>query len=323
MTRRRRAVALAAALLVAASSSACTTSVPESAAVDVDLPEDFALAADFADPDVLEVDGGWLAYATQSEDAHVQVAESRDLESWTLLERDAFPDLPGWVREGDTWAPEVSAWAGRFLLFHSSTDDRSGVQCIGVAAATDPLGPFAEVTDRPLICPEDGAIDASFFVDDDGSPYLLWKEDSNCCGGTSRIWLSGLDGSGTALLGDPVLLLGTSRLWEGDVVEAPTLVRRADGYALLYSGGDYSTLDYGIGWARSPELRGPYVAAEDPLLDTDSSDFAYIGPGGQDVVGDTIVFHSWDASHSFRGLHVRPLTWEDASPVIALSREPD
>ncbi|MFD1713518.1 glycoside hydrolase family 43 protein [Amnibacterium flavum] len=334
--RGRRALALSgAAALALCLLSACTGTTTDGSAVDIDLPEPFLIDADFPDPDLLEVDGGYVAYATQSEDSNVQVAVSDDLESWALLETDAFPDLPEWVIPGDTWAPEVSAWGDGYLLFHTSTDLYTGRQCIGLAASASPVGPFVESNDRALVCPEDGAIDASLFIDPSGSPYLLWKVDGNCCGGNGSIWISPVDpgaldsavagvAAASILVGEPIRLLDTDELWEGDVVEAPTLISRPDGrYVLFYSGGAYDGLEYAIGWASSDSATGPFVKSREPLLTTESSDFAFIGPGGQDVIGDTMVFHSWDPDHAYRGMHTAPLEWTDDVPSVVLPRRPD
>ncbi|BDI22700.1 glycoside hydrolase [Herbiconiux sp. L3-i23] len=314
----------AAAAVVCLGVAGCSFEPERSAAVDVDLPEPFALDADFADPDILSTTEGMIAYATQSEDAHVQVATSPDGQRWTLTDTDAMPVLPDWVRAGDTWAPDVVAWEGGHLLFHTSTDDASGVQCIGVARSRSALGPFVEVGEAPLVCPTGvGAIDASFFVDVDGSAHLLWKVDANCCGGTGEIWIAPLDHSGTRLEGPATLLLSADTPGEGRVVEAPTLVWRDGRYVLLHSAGDYYTLEYSIRWASSSALLGPYVKAPQPLLSTESSDFAYIGPGGQDVTDDRIFFHSWDAGHGYRGMSSLALTWDGYRPQVVLERAPD
>ena len=55
----------------------------------------------------------------------------------------------------------------------TARDIASDKQCIGVAAAPAPEGPFDADDAAPLVCEADigGSIDASSFVDDDGTPY--------------------------------------------------------------------------------------------------------------------------------------------------------
>ncbi|MEE6288198.1 glycoside hydrolase family 43 protein [Georgenia sp. MJ173] len=154
---------------------------------------------DFPDPDVLEVDGVYYAYGTNGNLRNVRVARSTDLASWEVLD-DALPQLPSWVIPGKTWAPEVTALEdGSYVLYFTATNLTPTLQCIGVATADVPEGPFEVVGDQMLVCPEGegGAIDASTFLDDDGTRYLLWKNDGNCCSLDTWLYLAPLreDGS--------------------------------------------------------------------------------------------------------------------------------
>ncbi|WP_149203206.1 glycoside hydrolase family 43 protein [Actinotalea subterranea] len=278
---------------------------------------------DFPDPDVLEVDGTWYAYATNGNSRNVRVARSADLVTWEELP-DAMPDLPTWVIPGKTWAPEVTRLEdGRFALYFTATSFRPTAQCIGVALADSPEGPFVAVGEQMLVCPdaEGGAIDASTFTDADGTRYLLWKNDGNCCGLDTWLQLAPLSADGTALAGEPVRLVQQDQPWEGSLVEAPTLVERDGTYVLLYSANDYGGPAYAIGYATATSVLGPYTKAPEPLFTTDTFEGRYAGPGGQDVVAgpdgeDRLVFHSWYGSTTYRAMNVLPLTWEGGRPVL-------
>ncbi|WP_255491713.1 MULTISPECIES: glycoside hydrolase family 43 protein [unclassified Actinotalea] len=333
--RRRVAAAGAAACLVllAGCGGAAGDSPGDAVGTEEPTPspgEDPAHAAnpviddDFPDPDVLEVDGTYYAYATEGNLRNVRVASSTDLVEWTALD-DALPELPAHVIPGRTWAPEVAQiQPGRFVLYYTATNFRPSVQCIGVAVADAPQGPFEPVGDGMLVCPdaEGGAIDASTFVDPaDGTPYLLWKNDGNCCGLDTWLQIAPLTPDGTALVGEPVRLVQQDQPWEGDLVEAPTLVERDGTYVLLYSANDYGGENYATGYATASSALGPYTKAEDPLLTTDTFDGRYVGPGGQDVVvgpdgSDLLVFHSWYGGTGYRGMNVLPLTWSDGVPTV-------
>lgn len=323
MVATPRSLQLAGALAVAVLAAGCTS--PPVATIDTDVAVGFALDRDFADPDVLEAGDLYYAYATQSADYNVQVATSTDLLEWQYLTTDALPELPAWAQWGDTWAPEVAATDDGYVMYFTTTSREAEAQCIGVATATDPEGPFSAVGDSPLVCPTDegGAIDAASFVDDDGSRYLLWKNDGNCCGLDTWISIAPLTPDGITLAGEPTRLIQQDQGWEGRLVEAPTLVKHDNRYVLFYSANDYYGLDYAIGYATASAVLGPYEKATDPLLTTDSSDFAYYGPGGQDVVGDLIVFHSWNEDHTYRGLNVAPITWVSGVPTVELPRPVD
>lgn len=137
-----------------------------------------------------------------------------------------------------------------------------------------------------LVCPEaeGGAIDASTFRDADGTWYLLWKNDGNCCGLDTWLQIAPLSADGLSLAAAPTRLVKQDQPWEGDLVEAPTLVERDGTYTLLYSANDYGGPAYTIGYATAPDVLGPYTKAPEPLLTTAGTDEQYVGPGGQDVL---------------------------------------
>jgi arabinan endo-1,5-alpha-L-arabinosidase len=285
------------------------------------------LDEDFPDPDVLEVDGTYYAYATNGNSRNVQVATSTDLASWEVLNTDPLPELPSWVIPGKTWAPEVTEFGPQqFVMYTTTANFDPPLQCIAVATATSPEGPFEVVGDGMLVCPEDegGAIDASTFTDEDGSRYLLWKNDGNCCGFDTWLSIAPLSEDGLALAGPSTRLVKQDQRWEGNLVEAPTLVQRDGAYVLMYSANDYGGDEYAIGYAAADSVTGPYTKGAQPLFTTDASDGRYIGPGGQDVVTapdgkDRLVFHSWYGGIGYRAMNALELTWEDGLPVVSLS----
>ena len=273
----------------------------------------FAIDADFPDPDVVAAGHGYLAFATNSFGVNVQVASSRDLHTWTVERRDALPKLPAWASPGRTWAPDVSTIDGRAVMYFAAEHTDSGRQCIGVATASTLDGTFAAASGDPLVCPLEagGAIDPSTFVDRDGTRYLLYKTDGNCCGMDTWIEIAPLSRDGLALAGGPHRLIRQTEAWEGNLVEAPTLLLRGGTYTLLYSANDYASASYAVGAATSASLLGPYTKQKAPVLSTAQSGGRWDGPGGQDVVvtphGDVLVFHSWDENHIYRGMNVAPL----------------
>ncbi len=284
----------------------------------------FAIDQDFPDPDVLRVGGTFYAYATNSPSANVQLATSRDGKTWSVSASDVLPTLPTWALPGKTWAPDVSAAsAGRYLMYVVMASASPALQCIGVAASSSPSGPFKPVGNGPLVCPkgEGGAIDPSTFVDTDGTRYLLWKNDGNCCGLDTWLHMAPLSRDGLALAGPATKLVKQTAGWEGSVVEAPVLVKHGSHYVLFYSANSYAGEAYAIGYATASSATGPYRKHPVPLLSTSSSKGRFTGPGGQDVVTgpdghDLLVFHSWDPARIYRGMDVLPLTWNGDQPVV-------
>jgi arabinan endo-1,5-alpha-L-arabinosidase len=283
------------------------------------------LDEDFPDPDILEVDGTYYAYATNTSTLNVQVATSTDLTSWEMLNGDALPDLPSWVIPGKTWAPEVTQFGpDQYVMYPTTTNFDPTFQCIAVATATSPEGPFEFVGEEMLVCPaeEGGAIDASTFTDDDGTRHLLWKNDGNCCGFDTWLYIAPLSPDGLRLAGEPTRLVKQDQEWEGNLVEAPTLVKRDGSYVLMYSANDYGGEQYAIGYATADSVTGPYTKGEEPLFTTEASGGVYVGPGGQDVVvapdgSDQLAFHSWYGGITYRGMNMAELTWKGGRPVVA------
>ena len=287
--------------------------------------------ADFPDPDVLQVDGVYYAYATNTDGRNIQVARSSDLANWELV-GDALPDLPDWAVQdfGYAWAPEVTASTDgdTYLMYFTARNASADSQCIGLATAEQPEGPFDAEDDAPLICQigQGGSIDAAFFTDNDGARYLLWKNDGNSDGGQSFIQIQRLSADDRGLEGEPTRLVSADQAWEGILVEGPTLWKRNGRYFLFYSANDYSSPRYAVGYAVADEPMGPYTKAEEPLLETQML-AGVVGPGGQDVVlgpdGETwLLFHGWMPG-GYRSLHLAQLQWIDDQPVVGeLSRLP-
>ncbi|MGB8982032.1 MAG: glycoside hydrolase family 43 protein [Anaerolineales bacterium] len=291
------------------------------------------LDQDFPDPDVLKVGDAYYAYATNANDINFQIAWSPDLVHWEML-GDALPTLPAWAVQkfGWAWAPEVfSPSEGRYVMYFTARRSIGfdGTQCIGVATADDPAGPFVSAAPQPLICQisEGGSIDPASFVDADGQRYILWKNDGNSGGGQTWLYIQKTSADGLTLEGELQRLLTADQPWEGVLVEAPTLWLQNGKYFLFYSANAYNDQRYATGYAVADTILGPYVKVTKPFLATDLT-ASLVGPGGQDIVigphgGTWILFHGW-APEGYRRLYLAALDWENGTPILQLNsgREP-
>jgi arabinan endo-1,5-alpha-L-arabinosidase len=287
--------------------------------------EAFLIDQDFPDPDVLEANGQYVAFATNTRGVNVQLATSDDLVTWDVSLEDALPQLPGWADVGRTWAPDVSALPqGGYIMYFVAMHAASNRQCIGAATSATVTGPYSAVAGDPLVCTldEGGAIDPAVFTDDDGTRYLIWKNDGNCCSMDTWIQLTPLTPDGIQLAGPATKLFKQTEPWEGQLVEAPVLVKHGDSYLVFYSANDYSGENYAVGVASAPTIAGPYEKQPAPVLSSESSPGRYIGPGGQDILstpdGDLIFFHGWDELVMYRGMHSLPLDWTGDVPSVRL-----
>jgi beta-xylosidase len=326
-------------LTIAAAALACTAAAPQPSFVPV-------FTENFPDAFVLSHGAEFIAYST-NDGPNVPVARSRDLVHWSFATDpasgkriDALPRLGSWAKPGFTWAPEVLQLGDKYLLYYTASDRRKNAQCIGVAVAADPLGPFVDNSPEPIVCQMalGGSIDPDAFRDDDGKLYLYFKNDGNRVHARTSLWGQALAADGLSVTGQPVELIKDNQGWEERVVEAPTMARTPAGYELFYSGGFFGwnpeeggLSPYAMGYASCAGPLGPCTAArENPILHSfnDREAGCLSGPGHQSIfrVGNRtfLSFHAWAATSGCRKaddkryLYIAPLFWKDGKPQIGL-----
>jgi arabinan endo-1,5-alpha-L-arabinosidase len=284
----------------------------------------WSLAGDtFAhDPSLIHTADGYHLYYTGP---GIQTKTSPDGHRWTEAHA-VFNKIPGWWKSavpamtfGDVWAPDVSSFDGRFVLFYSISSFGSNTSAIGVAVAdtlegdrwTDQGLVIASKDSSPYNC-----IDPNLFVDDDGSPWLVFGSF------WTGIYLTALDPQTLKPVGK--LTNVSARPGSEPAEEAPFLVHTGDWY-YLFTSRDYCCRGvdstYKIAVARSATLAGPYVdKAGRPALKgggtiVDQTAKRYIGPGGQSVYRDNgqwlLVHHFYDRDANGRAtLKIHPLYFD-------------
>ena len=154
----------------------------------------------YGDPAVLK-DGGdyWLVCTSNDAPDAFPLLHSTDLEHW---EPRGFVfgrgSEPAWTATGrgiaDFWAPEIKRVGDEYWLAYTARQ-KNGELAIGLARAPSPIGPWVD-NGAPLLTGTEidtaslgyevneplrrgGVIDSHIFVDEDGTPFLFWKDDSN------------------------------------------------------------------------------------------------------------------------------------------------
>ncbi len=265
---------------------------------------------DFADPYVLRVGDVLYAYATNTPEANLPVIVV-DGGSATSL-REAFPHLPSWTVPGFVWAPAVLGRGGHFVLYYSTRLAGTTTQCISRAVSDEPTGPFVDDSTGPMVCQRDlgGSIDPSLVTDLDGTDWLLYKSDGNCCGLPTALWSQRLAEDGLSVVGTPTKLLTADAPWQAGLIEGPSMVIDGSHHLLFYSGNSWDSVDYGIGYADCRSITGPCAdrSRGEPWMS--STPFAK-GPGGQEFFTalDRIwmVFHAWSRGETGRAGAARHL----------------
>jgi len=301
----------------------------------------------FPDPHIVPHQDEFIAYATNA-GINLPMLSSRDLVNWSWVTRaddprkrlDGMPELAPWAKEGSTWAPEVLKIGGKWLLYYTAAHGKRPVECLGVAVADNPRGPFRDGSGDPLVCQFDlgGTIDANPFRDSDGQLYLYFKSDGNRVGKHTVIWGQKLAADGLSVVGDAIPLVEDDRDWEWKLVEAPTMVRSPAGHQLFYSAAFFGwdpkerLSRYATGYATCAGPLGPCKdAPENPILHSFKDKIAgcLSGPGHTSIFQARerhfIAFHAWAATpgcgkgEDKRFLYVAPLFWKDGKPQIGPS----
>jgi glycosyl hydrolase family 43 len=261
---------------------------------------------DFPDPSISLFDGTYYAYSTQSGFANVPAATSTDGVNWTPVGGLIFPTLPVWAEFGFTWAPTVERnVSGQYVMFYTARDIASGLQCIGRAVSLSPTGPFVDSDLGPVICQTNvgGSIDPDIFTDSNGNSYLTWKSDGNSNSVVAGLWSQPLDSS-FDLVGTPsLLLINGGQAWQGSIVEGPAMDEIDGTYYLFYSGNDFNSASYAIGYTTCSGPLGPCANTTfNPVLNTSEGmagpggETFFTGPEGQSLMG----FAAWPGAVGYQ-----------------------
>lgn len=267
-----------------------------------------------ADPFVITVGDTFYMYATNANDqgdcSYLQVWESKNLTDWTNKGICYQPKRTNWAIDG-LWAPEVIFKDGTYYLYYSGWDIKRGGHQIGVAVSDNPLGPFEDFVGDTANGYMDGSvapirfdfpvIDASPFIDEDGSAYLLFTKDQ--VNGVSSSYIARLNSDMATIDKSSItLLIEPSLDWEKESTtsfwnEGPFLYKHEGKYYLFYSANYYMSRSYCIGVAVSDNPFGPFVKQEDPVMMTQYS-WDYVSG-----TGHCSLFKSPDGKEVFMAYH--------------------
>lgn len=325
----RRLGAVLATLASAVAVLAGTVVAPApTAAVESDETRFYAgvpYTGEYASPQVLVDKGRYYAFATTEDGLNLPAMHSDDLATWIprdplpdyhlyrswKLFNDAMPQPASWAttafRAGAeryaVWAPAVAKMGRRYVAAYAvMVNWKKQRLCISLAYADHPEGKYADRSSKPIVCSSDtrGSIDPDL-IKVGKRNFLIWKNSGVRGSKPTQIWVRELNGSATAFRTGSTAhhLLTTQQPWEGNVIEAPDMIRYDGRFYLFYSGNSYTTRRYATGYAICQKVTGPCRRARNkPLLATNG---AVVAPGGaapfKDLRGRLrLAYHAWSAA---------------------------
>lgn len=167
---------------------------------------------------------------------------------------------------------------------------------ICAAISTSPEGPFIQKEKKPIV-PEEKGIDTSFFIDDDGTPYLYYVRftDGNV------IWVAEMNDDLTSIKKETLTkCISVTDEWEkkqAKVTEGPSLLKKGDTYYLIYSANHFESKDYAVGYATATSPKGPWTKySGNPILRRDKEAAKSVGLVG---TGHGAPFICADGSYKY------------------------
>ena len=214
-----------------------------------------------ADPYILLEGDTYYAYGTNDADG-IRCYTSNDLRVWKYeglaLHKNNTTETK-WF-----WAPEVYHIGDKYIMYFSANEH------LFAATSSSPKGPFVQVGTYQMndLIGDEKCIDSHVFIDTDSTAYIFFVRftDGNC------IWQAKLsDDFITPVAGTLRKCFAVSQSWEnkmGRVNEGPNVIKHGRRYFLTYSGNDYQSQDYAVGYAYTNNIAsGTWTKyAQNPIL---------------------------------------------------------
>lgn len=268
-----------------------------------------------ADPYILLDGDTYYAYGTNDANG-IRCYTSDDLRVWKdggLALNKVNTTETQWF-----WAPEVYHIGDKYIMYYSANEH------LFAATATSPKGPFKQVGSYQMesLLGDEKCIDSHVFFDEDSTAYIFFVRfnDGNC------IWQAKLsDDYITPIANTLRKCFAASQSWElkmGRVNEGPNVIKHNRRYYLTYSGNDYRSQDYAVGYATTTNIAtGTWMKyANNPILRRWDD---LVGTGHHSLFYDKegilrIVFHAHNSTESVqtRLMYIGTMTFRSNNLVM-------
>ena len=268
-----------------------------------------------ADPYILLDGGTYYAYGTYDANG-IRCYTSDDLRTWKYeglaLHKDNTTETKNF------WAPEVYRIKGKYIMYYSANEH------LYAATSNSPKGPFKQVGSYQMesIIGSEKCIDSHVFIDEDSTAYIFFVRftDGNC------IWQAKLGDDYITPIGSTLKkCFAATQSWElkmGKVNEGPNVIKHNRRYYLTYSGNDYRSQDYAVGYATATNIasgtwtkysNNPILRRWDDLVGTGHHSLFYDKEGLL-----RIVFHAHNSTEQVQSrlMYIGTMTFRSNNLVM-------
>ena len=214
--------------------------------------------------------------------------KSKDLATWTGPFRVIQHDPESWMGPRPmVWAAELHAYNGKFYDFATFTNRDVKIDTVKgnvierrashVLISDRPDGPYVPMTDSIYLPTDMPTLDGTFWVDDDGKPYMVYCHEwlQNWNGTMEKIELKP-DLSGSVGAGK-ILFRASDAPWSREhdeennvvpnkVTDGPFLFRTQTGkLGMLWTSWVFDVYTQGIAYSESGTLDGPWTHEKEPI----------------------------------------------------------
>ncbi|GGA67828.1 glycoside hydrolase [Flavobacterium palustre] len=272
---------------------------------------------DYSDPDVCAgEDGYYMTASSFNSSPGLPILHSKDLVNWKLigyaLQEQVPVDHYRTVRHGDgVWAPSIRYHNGEYYIYWGDPD--FGIYMV---KTKNPAG----IWDEPVLVKEaKGIIDTCPFWDEDGKAYLSYAFAGSRANVKTVLMLSEMAADGTKLIGNPALVFDGH---DGHTTAEGTKIYKKEGYYWIWSpaGGVKP------GWQlamRSKNIWGPYEVKIVLNQGNSAVNGPHQGAYVETANGEGWFIHFQDRWAYGRILHLQPVTWKNAWPIIGVDTNND
>ena len=234
------------------------------------------------DPFILFDSGVYYLYGTGV------VGNDWDNTTWTCYVNDSGSLYGEWKKtegliyekpkyaEKQLWAPEVHKYNGKYYMLASYYSSKTKHRGSSVLSSTSPTGPFLEISDGHITPCDKDCIDATFYLDKKGQPWLVFTREWTCTDdGIGRFDAAKVSDDLTHLTSEPIeLFRADSPLWtDKQITDGCFMHTLSNGHLIMtWSNLEKDGYAIGIAHSESDNIVGPWVQEETAFFKKDLLD---------------------------------------------------